>query len=241
MRRSLLAVWLAACASATPPGNVEVDAQQDIDAGIVIDAIDGAPGTIDAAAQPIDGAIDPPMDITLSQTMNTTIMAGNTPVCVNFFDETLTNSFYRVFTLSDYGITGPFHVKTVQFAVQTAESWDGTSQSVTVNVGTYTGAITPATPSLQGSSWFPTASAAVTVPDGGNMMLTAPIDVVIPAGSKLMVELRSAYDGNRFFPGSNRSGETYPTFWGSQCEGGIKSYTSLGDTVNLIMTVTGTK
>jgi hypothetical protein len=233
-------VSLAACASATPPGNVDVDAsgQQEIDAGIAIDA---APGTIDAAPLPIDGSIDPPMDVTLSQTTTTTIEANNTLVCGNIFGETTTNSFYRVFPLADYGITGSFHVKSVQFAVQTAESWDGTSQNVTINVGTYTGAIAPTTPSLQGAQWFPTASAAVSVPDGGNMMMTAPIDVVIPAGSKMMVELRSAYDANRFFPGSNRSGETYPTFWGSSCEGGIKSYTSLGDTVNLILTVTGTK
>jgi hypothetical protein len=234
---SLLVVSLAACASATPPGAGNVDAsEQQVDASVTIDA---APGTVDAA--PIDGSIDPPMDITLSQTTNATIASNNTLVCGNFFGETLTNSFYRVFPLADYGITGPFHVKSVQFAVQTAESWDGTSQSVTINVGTYTGTITPTTSALQGGQWFPTASAAVNVPDGGNMMLTALVDVVIPAGSKMMVELRSAYDGNRFFPGSNRSGETYPTFWGSQCEGGIKSYTSLGDDVDLVMTVTGTK
>ena len=234
----LLAVWLVACASATPPGNVDVDAsQQDIDAGVTID---GPPGTIDAPA-PIDGAIDPPLDITISQTTNTTIAANNTPVCVNLFDETLTNSFYRVFPLTDYGITGPFHVKSVQFAVQNADAWGASSQTVTISVGTYSGTIASTTASLQSAQWSPTASVDVDVPDGSSMMLTAPIDVVIPAGSKMMVQLRSPYDGNRFFPGSNQSGETYPTFWGSSCEGGIKSYTSLGETVDLVMTVTGTK
>lgn len=243
MRRwSLLVVWLAACASATPPGNVGTDASggPEVDAAVIVDA---PPGSVDAVVVPIDGAIEPPppMDITLSQTTNTTIATNNTPVCVNIFDETLTNSFYRVFPLADYGITGAFHVKSVQFAVQNAEAWAGGSQDVVVNVGTYTGAIAANTAALSGGQWFPTASATVNVPDGGNMMMTAPIDVVIPAGSKMMVELRSPYDGNRFFPGSNRSGETYPTFWGSSCEGGIKSYASLGDDVDLVLTVTGTK
>ena len=239
----VLVFGFAACASATPSGGApgEPDAAQpEIDSSVVV--LDAPPPQLDA--QPIDGSIEPPVpvDVTISQTTNNTIAAPNTVACVDFFDATTEHSYYRVFPLADYGITGDFHVKSVQFAVEAAESGSGTTQGATINVGTYTGAIAANTATLAGGQWFPAASAGVTVSDGASMMMNVPIDVVIPAGSKLMVELRSPDDGNRFFPGSNKSGETYPSFVRMPaCEDGINSYTTLGYDVDLVMTVTGTK
>ncbi|MEJ7600586.1 MAG: hypothetical protein WKG01_21950 [Kofleriaceae bacterium] len=69
-----------------------------------------------------------------------------------------------MFPLAAEGITGAFHVKSVQFAVQVAESGSGITQQATVNVGTYTGAIAANTATLEGGLWFPAASAAVTIP-----------------------------------------------------------------------------
>ncbi|MEJ7600587.1 MAG: hypothetical protein WKG01_21955 [Kofleriaceae bacterium] len=74
------------------------------------------------------------------------------------------------------------------------------------------------------------------------MTINVPIDTVIAAGSKLMVELRSPSAGNRLFPGSNRSGETYPSFVRMPaCESGINSYAAMGDDVDQVITVSGTK
>ena len=60
--------------------------------------------------------------------------------------------------------------------------------------------------------------------------------------AELKIEIQRVYDENLFVPGSNRSGETYPSFVRMPaCESGINSYTSLGANVHLVMTVTGTK
>ena len=232
-RLTVFAFLFAGCASASPPnpaGDVQPDADPEPGPGADAALPDAPPVEIPDAAPPA------PVMVTLSQTTNATIAMPNTVNCHNAY-ETAENSYYRVFPLADYGITNAFHVQNVQFAV---EESDG-AHTVSVNVGTYAGAIAPNTAALDPGQWTPIASAQQAVPDGAGGTVTVPIDTIIPAGSKLMVELLSPGAGDWFFPGSNANGETYPTFTRSQCSPTIHSYVSDGfGGVHVILTVTGT-
>src|SRR5687768_11243022 len=97
MRRYLLlgAAW--GCASAGSP-----DPSQNPD-GSMTDSV-----LADAA---IDAPV--PVMITLSQLTSTTNVAGNSVVC-----NSGENSWYRVFALSDHGVTNAFNVQSVTFGVQ---------------------------------------------------------------------------------------------------------------------------
>ena len=228
--------FVAACASASLGGEKVIDASagDDDDASRPIDA----PQHIDAAM---------PVSQTLVETTNNTVKAGNTVNCNDTAgggSGTAENHYYRVFPLSNYSITSAFSVTQVDFAVQLATG----TQMVTVKVGTYSDPVTVATTKLTGTI---TQIQQVMVPvPAGSTTISAPITADIPAGSNVIIELASP-DGTatnpevEFFPGSNNSGETEPSFIATpdaNCAiSGIVSYSSLGfPTTQLIVTVTGT-
>lgn len=240
LSQALVFLGLAACATAGGGASDDV-------VGDDAPEIDADPSAPDArppidAADPIDAS---PMMVTLSQASSTMVVAGNTLVCssnVNNVPEyTLQNHFYRVFKLSDFGITTTFTAERVDFAVESADTV-ANSQTVTVRLHTMTGT------TLNNAALTLLYGQNVTVADGATTMavtLTSP--VVVPAGSTLVLELFApgfTTAGNFFYPGSNAASETGPSYIrGDDC--GIAepvAYSTVGpDPVSLILSVTGTK
>ncbi|HTJ42662.1 MAG TPA: hypothetical protein VL463_11240 [Kofleriaceae bacterium] len=223
-----LATLVAGCATAKPNTTGEhADARPD---GEVIggrpdameppDApphIDAPPGTPDA--RPPDAMIAQPDAmpgvVTMTQTNANNIVVGNSVSCNDgspFFD-TSENSYYRAFKLSDYGVTGTFHLQKVDFGVETAAR-GGASQSVTVKVYTYTGAYGGTT--LDTTAMTLVTSGTVTVPDTTTgETLTANLSANIPATATIVVEIfvpDGTAAGNEFFLGSNTGGESKPGY-----------------------------
>jgi hypothetical protein len=222
----LIAALLAACASAkNPVGNGDVDARgnPDIDARIVIgghpDAMpipDAPPGTPDAKPTP-DAAPAPdaaPGSVTMRQTTDDSLQLNNSIGCADSFFDTKENSFYRVFKLSDYGVTGALHIQHVDFGVDGATAGITGTQSVTVKLYTYTGTLGANT--LDTSKLTPLGSKSVVVPDTDTTeMVTATLAATAPAGSILVAEVLvpdGVNNANYFYVGTNQQTETGPSY-----------------------------
>ena len=186
--RSLLLGLLVGCASAgSPDQNPATDAS----------STDGRP--VDAA---VDARmVDATIMTTLSQQVSTTNASGNSVVC-----NSGENSWYRVFALADHNITGAFMVQSVTFGVQEAAG----SPIVNIRVGTYGAApgTTLNTGMITNVNQTTHQVAAFTNP-GGNV--TVPITAMIPAGSRLIVEVAKSGTntaGLHFVIGASNAGET---------------------------------
>lgn len=258
-RTSLLAfaTAVAGCATAKPGGTGEhADAaviNNDPDAPIIVgrpDAPlppDAPPGTPDArppdAMVPVPDAM--PGMVTMTQTTASNIVVPNSLSCNDgspFFD-TAENSYYRAFKLSDYGVSGTFHVQHVDFAVETAAK-GGASQSVTVKLYTYTGATGGTT--LDTAAMTLVGSKVVTVPDTTTgEMLSATIAANVPSTATIVAEVfvpDGTTAGNEFFIGSNTGGESAPGYIRApDCSTPTPtSFASVGSgTVDILITVTG--
>jgi hypothetical protein len=203
----IIALGLVGCAKANPPGSNNNNGQPD--AGItIVDAPDPQP-VIDAPDQP------PPIDAsssattkTLSETPNP-FVSGNASACMPAGVNS-DSSYYRVFPLSEFGVTGAFHVTSVTFWIDGARGGSSTSQPATVNIGTYGGSVgTPASPgSLTLSKVSALSSVAIDIPDGDSTQQTTPITGDVPAGGVLVVEVAipdASLTGDQFFMGSTTS------------------------------------
>lgn len=169
----------------------------------------------DAPSQPDDGPdVDPPdspgnpnpQAATLSQTTNNTVAVNNSAQCSNFDGNgnvllTHENSWYRVFSLAEAGITGSFTVSKVTFAVEIANN----EPPVTVKVGTYSGTPNDTAPlSLAQATFLATTTVAVANTQAA-VSLDANIAATIPANSNLIVEISSsdhATNGDGFILGT---------------------------------------
>jgi hypothetical protein len=198
---AVLVIALGACATAGGAGGD--DDTGDDDGTLTPDA--RAPDASENV--PIDAEVPDaaPMAVTLSQSNSLNIVDGNSPACiVTATGVTRENSYYRLFSLADYGVTGPFTAKTVSFGIE-----ESTAQTVEVKLYTLSGAfqIANLTPLHTQSFAVPavTAGAAQTT----NVTLTTP--VAVPAGAQLVVEVH-VLDGQAtnaiFFIGSNTAGES---------------------------------
>lgn len=181
--RALLAVGLlAGCAAAAPDtsGRDPVDAPSNPGDGPDVD--------------PQDSPSNPnPVEATLSQTTNTTVAAGNSAQC-NLFDGagnillSHANSWYRVFSLAEAGITGPFDVSKVTFAIELATN----EPPVTVKVGTYAGTVNDSAPlSLAQATFLATTTVPITNTQAP-ISIDATISATIPANGQLIVEITSS-------------------------------------------------
>src|SRR5262245_18407079 len=96
-------------------------------------------------AAPLPDAPARQMQVTLSQTNNMTPAAGAGQACGHSIASipvgTADNSWYPVFKLSDYGITGAFNVQRVTFYSDYAYGGTGTSQTASIKLGTYSGTL----------------------------------------------------------------------------------------------------
>ncbi|HEU0033387.1 MAG TPA: hypothetical protein VFQ53_22300 [Kofleriaceae bacterium] len=198
MRRLLLlALVVSGCASAGGGGN---NPQQDGNPGT--DGSDPGDGGPDIDAPPL---IDAAVSVTLTQTTSSTNTASNSVTCPNG-----ENSWYRVFSLADHGITGPFFINQVTFGAQEA----GGSPVLQIKVGTYTGALGGTTIDL--SKVTNLNSATMTIPntnDPGNNVVV-PITATAPAGSNVIVEIFNPSNTSTkfFFIGASNAGETKPGY-----------------------------
>jgi hypothetical protein len=227
MRRLMFLALLGACASA----------------GRESPATDGQPGAEPGIGGPlIDAMPDAPPDMlimqTLSQTTSNQNAASNSIAC-----QAGTNSWYRVFPLADFGITGPFNVQSVTFGVQEA----GGSPPINVKIGTYAG--TPGTTldlAMITALNQVTINAANQTNPGANV--TTNITGTVPAGGKLVVEINRPNAGTStvyFYIGASNQGETKSGYMrGPSCNPATPNPTTpatLGfPATNLNIVVTGT-
>ena len=187
---------------------------------------------------------------TLSETTSTTIVANNSIACSNANTGlTEQNTYYRVFSLSSFGITTPFQVTSVTFQVEYAVS----VPTSTLTVGTYSGTVGGTTLTAADIAAVQTDS-TVSIPNADDDdpppnpgTVTVPISATIPAGSNVAVEL-AVPAGGTFYIGTSSSGESDPGYVSSSGTGACSppgatptSMTSLGSgSEDILLTVTGT-
>ncbi|HEX3763792.1 MAG TPA: hypothetical protein VHW23_34085 [Kofleriaceae bacterium] len=167
----------------------------------------------------------PPQQVTLTQTTSGELALGASFDChdkpTGF---SRSNSYYRVFTLSDYGVATTLHVIQVDFGVDTATAGTGGMQPATIHIGTYGG--TPGGPTLDLTQVRPITSADVQIPDDSTRM-TVPIAADVAPGASLIVELAlpdGLTDKNQFLIGVNAKGERRPGYTLSiECDGAAAS------------------
>jgi len=198
--------------------------------------VDGSP-LVDTPP-PIDAA---PAMVTLSQTSQTTIGPSSSVTCGNS-TTTSENSWYRVFKLSDSGITSDLTLSTISFGVQEAVG----TPTVDIKVGTYAGVAS--TTSIDPSMITPIATATATVADATattTRLDTVPLAATIPAGSQLVVEIHLASQTNKiFYIGGNASAETHVSYLRAPAcitDGTVKTPAALGFATSAIVIIaTGT-
>lgn len=159
--------------------------------------------------EPLDSP--PPLSaVRLQETDDTTIARVLSLACADA-GGTTENSWYRVFSLRDYGIAGPFAVNRVNFGVQAATG----TQRVQVSIGTYAGDV--GAEQLDPAKLDALAMTTVAVPPTtiGETLQANFAAVEIPAAANLVVEVRSAGHGtdpSSFYLGATRSAETIPGY-----------------------------
>lgn len=225
---------MVGCAIAVPPGASDDD--------VAIDA-----GTVDARtvdARTVDAPLDAPamQIITLNQNGSTSVQAEASVACTETATGvTRTNSYYRVFRLSDFGITRPFTPNLVSFGVELATAGAGGAQTVQVRLHTLSGAL------LQ-QNLVNVAGNNVNVPNSGIGLINVPIAPapVIQPNATLVAEVfvpDAMLAGHKFFIGANNGTETATGYLRAP-ECGIAeptTYAAIGfPLVRLILTVTGT-
>jgi hypothetical protein len=124
------------------------------------------------------------------------------------------NSFYRVFPLSSYGITGEFHVTGVDFLV----SGGANSAQLTISIGTFNGTAGGQTLNAAGITLLPGA-VTYTVPTVSINDPAVPAHVAITGdvSGQLVVEIDQKTAGStgtpyQFYPGANEAGESAPGY-----------------------------
>jgi len=210
-------------------------------------------------AAPLPDAPPGQQQVTLEQTNNNTLASGATVACSASIGGipiyTRDNSWYRVFKLTDYGITGAFALQRITFYSDYAYAGSGTTQPASLKIGTYSGTVDADT--LTTASIANLMTVPITIPDadssdGVDPPVITDVTVNIPASSNLVVEV-ALPDGNTtnnlYYIGVSAGGETrkgYIRATPSGCNMTMpKSLTSAGG-LNfpdnaVLLSVTGTK
>lgn len=148
-------------------------------------------------------------EVTLQAGAENTITPQNSVSCnsggPDFFHAD--NHYYRTYPLAAVGITSDFEVSSVDIGIEEAASAGGT-QPVQVSLHRLDGDFLLANLTLL-------ASTSTAVSDQTNTILNVPIAATVPAGSTLVVEVftpNGQPNSNRFFIGSNRGTEAFPSF-----------------------------
>jgi hypothetical protein len=172
----------------------------------------------------------------VTESSSNAITSGNSVHC-----QVGDNSYWRAFTLGDFGIDTDYAVCEVVVGIEQALSGSGTGQPVTVNLYTSSQAFPTGYP----GSLTLIGTASVTVADQSLTLLTIPVTGTAPAGSQLAVEIATtSADGNQLFIGSNTSAETAPSYLlAASCGAAVPTPTDgllPGLIMHIVMTVDGT-
>jgi hypothetical protein len=227
MRRLLICVAIAGCARA---------GQENTIVGGLTDA--GSRGD-DALA-----ADAPPPQTTLTQTTSNAVAAGNSFCCPQ-----AANSYYRVFALSEYGITTTLHVTQVEFGIEEATAGQSAAnQPATLHIGTYSGPRDGTTLDLSQVRMI--SSVDLKIPNGRATAMTVPITADVAPTASMIVELAipdPGTGGDAFFVGTTTDVESHPGYIREPVcnHPNPTSMQSIADvrgfgTVHLVLTVTGT-
>lgn len=175
--------------------------------------------------------------LTLSHSDSLDVISRNTIACgITDQPDTLQNSFYRVFTLSDFGIIGEFEASEVTIGIESI----GAAADIEVFLHRLDGALAQA-------NLVEIDSTTVAL-DGTEEteLLTLSLDGVFQPDDSIVVEIAApSFDGtgNSFYAGSNDQGETAPSYINSFGNCGISEITPFADLnfpeVHLVMTVSG--
>ena len=209
MRRMLfvLVVGLVGCAQAH---NETIGGRPD--SGVTIhDSNTGSGGDdapmIDAPMGHPDGSASGGMQTLSQTTANTDTQVGL--ACGNG-TYTSRDSYYRVFPLSSYGITGTFHVNAVDFIVSAASL----SPQLTVSIGTFNG--TPGGQTINAAGITLIQSTTYT-PTDTDTAVPAHVAITGDVTGNLVVEIDQKTAGTTgtpyiFYPGANEAGESAPSY-----------------------------
>jgi len=166
---------------------------------------DGQPG--DSQNEPDTSPPDSaPVQATLQQTTNTTVTDLNSVACAQSDGNgnllfTHANSWYRVYSLADAGITGSFDVSKVTFGVESSQN----EPPLTIKVGSYGGTPDDTAPLDLAQVTVLGTTTAVVANTTTAVSIDAPITATLPAGGKLIVEITSTArttNGERFLIGT---------------------------------------
>jgi hypothetical protein len=147
--------------------------------------------------------------LTITESNSQTIITGNSVSC-NAAGLHTNNSYFRAFTLSNFGITEDFSVSMVEIGVEQALGAGGT-QPITVYLYTSSQAFPTGYP----GSLTQIGTTTINVPDQSLTIFQIPVTGIAPAGSQLVVEIFTPDGqtaGHSFFIGSNNLGQTAPSY-----------------------------
>jgi hypothetical protein len=150
--------------------------------------------------------------ITQNATPNTVSPSGSVACGNQASGYTADNAYYRVFKLSDYGITYNYKITNIAFGVQTAN----TTFPVELNLYTFVGTFPTGTATPLGSP----LNVNITPANAGGMVNTGTnLTQIVPSGSTLVVEIY--HDGDvtpvqSFYMGTNPGAQTGPSYLSSE-------------------------
>lgn len=232
---ALLAGFGVGCATGLPVAP-DADPNSPTDGGFNPNLDGGFNPPADAAGPIIDAG---PMMVTITQSMNPTLVTAGNSVSCNVTDSHADNHYYRVFNLPQMGITSAFNITSVSFGVEQALAGIGGTQPIQVKLYTLNGGISM-------NNLSPIGNLSLNLPDQATSIYSANVAGIAPAGSTLVVEVFSP-DGqaanHSFFIGSNTGGQSGPSYLAaSEC--GVADMTDTGTigspSMHIVMSVTGT-
>ena len=173
-----------------------------------------------------------------------TVSCGNTVAPATSSD----NTYYKFFQLSNFSITGPWAVSSVQFGIQVL-TIPGLQLGFPINVRIWS------TPANEFPGTFPTGFTLITSSSVNitaaqlSTLVSIPVVGTVPAGQNLLVTIdyaaQATNSGNRIVFSSNSLGQTAPTYLSSTaCS--ITTPTDFANvgagfsTSHLVLSVTGT-
>lgn len=246
MKWLVVCALITGCAEAAPP-NAIIGGLIDGGRGNGDGGRDNG-GTFDPDASTIDA---PPDVVTFSQTASNMVLSNNSVGCINTSANTsYNNSYYRVFTPSDTGVTGALHLTKIDFGIELASSASG-SQSATLKIGAYVGDKIDANTAVLTGTTTNISTTPITIKDTDSpTAMSVPVSADIAPNSTFIVELNVPASNSQFYIGSNTGTETKPGYTSASDCGYTKpnSYTSIVDanpnanlgTITIVMSATGT-
>lgn len=168
------------------------------------------PGAVQLSASKVSGQQNlKDGRLMITQSTSQTLVQGTVACASNTTGFTSENHFIRKFDLAnDFQISQAFNVTNIEFGVENAVTGIGTTQPIFIDLYTTTG-------SMNFSSMTLIASLDTAIPDMSLSPWSVPMNVTVPAGSILVVDigaLNGQIDGHTFFVGSNNLGENSPSY-----------------------------